>query len=866
MEKRSGVGKPGANAISRALAALLIIATTAVATHADEIRQVAGHIPVAAADAVQPIAVIDRTDIELSGMSNVRDLLLSRLKYNSFGLRRPFVLGSGRVAILVNGRRISDSRLMTDLNFELDALPISAVERIEILSDSAAALHGGHAIAGAVNIVLKRDHEGVEVRASHDRPLRRGGDSLHGSALWGQTLERGHLLIGADVFHRGEIRDTDRDYSRASWMPGGSFADTAGVSVGGNTLFIPTKDDPGNPTIIYVPNADSDSIARALGTCDGNAYTGELNAPYGIPGTGCGFAWAKIAWSRERFERESLFLNLDYPVGEDADMYIDGRFAQGDTAFRYAPAVDTFSFTPSAAFRQELLQDPDIATLPDKLRVAHRFVGHGNRDWLTDKQEYDLTLGLRGRFARGIGGIGYDAHLRYYRHDATEAGDTFVSQSKIQSAIEEGRYNLQNPLSRDAAHLAAIRETGLRLTRDQITDHKTARASLDGAAFALGGGDARWAAGAEVAHEDWQDVYDYRDVVNASYEASDVLGSAGNSASGQRRRWSAFTEASLPLHGDWDVVLAGRRDDHDDVGATFSYQVASQYRLHKALAVRGSWSEGSRAPSLYALHKSESLSYPLVCDTKTFTGDLKDCDEYQVQRASGRNPELEPDEADSLSFGAMTGLGPFSLSADWFRIRLSGESAQLSAQSIINLDAEGRLPPGAKVQREGSVITRIESPLVNAGETDASGIDFRAGAGWKADWADIVLDARWLHVTRSESRVNGVVQPGDYPRDRVHASLRASRGDFSASWSVLAVSGYWNIRRSARYKAWVGHDITLRWRDAFGLSGMDLTGGVLNVGDRGPSTDPTVPGSQGADTTLDSVRGRTIFLTAKMSF
>ena len=247
MEKRSGVGKLGADAIFRALAALLIIATTAVTTHsgaADEVRQVAGHIPVAAADAVQPIAVIDRTDIELSGMSNVRDLLLSRLKYNSFGLRRPFVLGSGRVAILVNGRRISDSRLLTDLNFELDALPISAVERVEILSDSAAALHGGHAIAGAVNIVLKRDHEGVEVRASHDRPLQRGGDSLHGSALWGPTLERGHLLIGADVFHRGEIRDADRDYSRASWMPGGSFADTAGVSVGGNTLFIPTKGGP----------------------------------------------------------------------------------------------------------------------------------------------------------------------------------------------------------------------------------------------------------------------------------------------------------------------------------------------------------------------------------------------------------------------------------------------------------------------------------------------------------------------------------------------------------------------------------------------------------------------------------------------
>ena len=861
MEKRAGVpaGRHGARAIFGALAALAIIAAAAVASRseaADGGPSVASHIP-STAPYGAPMAVIDRTDIELSGMKNVRDLLLSRLKYNSFGIHRPFVLGSGRVAVLVNGRRISDS------TFDLDALPISAVERIEILSDSAAALHGGHAIAGAVNIVLRRDLEGVEVRASHDRPRQRGGDSVHASALWGQKLGRGRMLVGADLFHRPEIRDADRDYSRASWVPGGSFADTAGVSVGGNTLFIPTKEDPDDPnSVVYVPNADSDSIARPLGACDENAYTGELTAPGNLPGTGCGFAWADIAWSLDRFRREGLFLNLDYPVGEEADMYVDGRFAQGDTAFRYAPSVGTFSFTPSAALRQELLQDPEIERLPDRLRVAHRFVGHGNRDWATDRHEYDLTLGLRGRFARGIG---YDAHLRYYRHDATEAGDTFVSESKIQTAIEEGRYDLENPFSTDAAHLAAIRETGLRLARDQVTDHKTARASFDGAAFALGGGDLRWAVGAEVAYEDWRDVYDYRDVFNASYDAGDVLGSAGNSASGERRRWSGFMETSLPLRGDWDVVLAGRGDDHDDVGATFSYQVASRYRLHKALTVRGSWSEGSKAPSLYALHRSESLGYPLVCDTKTFTG-VGVCDAQQVARVSSGNPQLKPDEAESLSFGAVTSLGPFSLSADWFRFRLADQPAELSAQSIVNLDAEGRLPPGAKVQREGALITRIQSPLYNAGETDASGIDFQARAGWKTDWADLLLHARWLRMTRYEGRVNGVVQPGDYPRHRVHASLRASKGGFSANWSVLAVSGYWNNRRSARYQAWVGHDITLRWRDAFGLSGMDLTGGVLNAGDRGPSTDPTVPGSQGADTTLDSIRGRTLFLTAKMSF
>ena len=76
----------------------------------------------------------------------------------SWAISRPFVLGNGRTAILVNGRRISDS------TFDLDTLPISAVERVEILSDTAAALHGGHAIGGAINIVLRRGFEGVEVQ------------------------------------------------------------------------------------------------------------------------------------------------------------------------------------------------------------------------------------------------------------------------------------------------------------------------------------------------------------------------------------------------------------------------------------------------------------------------------------------------------------------------------------------------------------------------------------------------------------------------------------------------------------------------------------------------------------------------------
>ena len=830
------------NRIFESTIVVMIVLTTSFAMAQEESAEntpsVASHIPAAINDAT-PISVIDRIDIELSGMRNVEELLLERMGYNNFGLYRPFVLGIGRVAILVNGRPGS---------YALGSIPISAVERIEIFSDSAVALYGGYAIGGSVNIVLRSDYEGAEFQGSATRPKREGGDSEHGSALWGGTFGSGHVTMGVDAFRRQEIRDIDRDYSRAFWRQGGSFADVANVSVGGNTVFI---------------RGAEGSVARPLGDCKGSAYTGVLSNPYNLSGTGCGFAYADISWHRQRFERDSFYFNLDHPLDDDASLYTDVHIAQGETAFRYAPSVGTFIFTPSETLKEKLLQDPGIESIPEILNAAHRFVRHGNRDWRWDFEEYDLTLGLRGRFTESIG---YDTHFQSYRYNAVESGATFVSESAIRSAIIEGRYNIENPLSTDPTHLSTVQETGLRLTRDYVTDYKTARATLNGTAFSLGGGDSRWTMGAEIANLDWRDVYDYRDADYRSYDANDVLGSAGNSASGMRRSWSAFAGVSVPLHNDSGLHLAGRRDDHDDVGATFSHKIASWLRLTHNLTLRASWSEGSRAPSLRALHQLETLDYPRVCDTSSFVGPRADCREYQVPRASVGNSDLKPDEAESISYGASVNLGNFSFDLEQFQIKISDLPRELPAQSIVDLETKGELPPGAEVLRDVDLITRIESPLYNSGESDVSGLGLRMRSGWETDLADLILDTRWSHVTRLESRVAGVKNPGDYPRDRAHISLRATHGDVSAKWSVYGRSGYRNVSRTAKYKAWIGHDVTLRWSDPSGVKGLSLSGGVLNIGDRGPSTDPTVPGLSGANVTLDSSMGRTVFLAVKYLF
>ena len=130
-------------------------------------------------------------------------------------------------------------------------------------------------------------------------------------------------------------------------------------------------------------------------------------------------------------------------------------------------------------------------------------------------------------------------------------------------------------------------------------------------------------------------------------------------------------------------------------------------------------------------------------------------------------------------------------------------------RSLTSRPGERYRPGVAVIRTQEGKIERIDSPIVNSGETDASGVDVRARLDWNAPWADLVLDTRWLRMTQQETRVAGELQPGDYPRARVHGSLRASRGRLTTSWSVYSVSGYWNMRRTGRFDGWMGHDITV---------------------------------------------------------
>ena len=782
------------------------------------------------------IAVIDRTEIEMSGMASLGDLLSARGTFNVFGISG---LSSGRgVEYTLDGRRA--------FNLDLSAIPLSAVERIEIMDESRARIPR-HSHGVIVNVVLKHSLEGTEVLGTLGRPALKGADFNHGSGAWGGRLGSGHVLIAVDRASVQEVPDAARDFSRAKFTPGGSFDGTQGVSVAGNTIYV-------------------DGIgARALGNCDTDIYAGVLQNPRGRPGEGCGFAYADIAWldARTRNTRDSVLLSAEHPLGDSAELYLNFRAARADDHRRYAPTAGNFEFVPTGTVRDSIIAATDGLSAGDlppgtEVSVDHRFLGHGNRDWLTTSENTGLSLGVHGELANGLE---YDIRGGIHRDRSRLIADTFISESLISEAVESGDYLIADPLSTDPGHLEAIRRTSVHQFNSTDAEYNVLRAELAGTAFRFPAGPADWTVAVDVVDTDFRSIFDYRDGDGDPRDVTDVLGAGGSSVAGKRTTASLRAGATLPVHSGLDLTLSGRHSDHDDVGGTSAWQVAARYRLFGALTLRAQRGWYESAPGLVDLNRPTFIDAPFICDTS-----VDPCSVQQVERERGGNPELEPSETEYLRAGAEWRVGRHSIGIDWFGFESTGLPRQVSPQYLVNQDVAGLdLPPGAEVIRDGTDrIDRIVSPLLNSGESESRGIAVQAGTSWDTRWAKMELDARMRRQSRSVSRVAGATQPGDFPRYRAHATLKASRNGVTASWNTHFVSGFRNAAGTGRWSSWVGHDLALHWQDAFDVDGFAVAGGILNVADNGPALNPASPDSPSI--TADSLRGRTFFLRTGMSF
>ena len=802
------------------------------------------------APAPQIIAEYDRSFIERSGAQTFGEML-------DTGIIRYFFTGGRDLLIMVNGRPYATTA------HNLDSLPLSAVERVEVLRGESLGTIGGHAaVRGAFNLVLRKDLDGFDVRSVARMPSQDGGDARQGSFVWGGAIgDGGHMTIGVDILDREEIEGSTREHSRSEWTEGGSFAEAKNVSVGGNTVYIFDRSEGKLRTV-------------PLGECDpAHGYTGPLSNPPGIESgdKGCGFAYGDFWWDSASYDQRNAILSLDHPLGERAELHVDANVTDGRSAFRYAPSIDVFSIVPSESLLDAINASAREAapafeaTGEDFFSVGHRFIEHGNRDWRTSFEEYDVSASVTGRLSEGLG---YDAHISGYRFDGAVRGDTFVDAEIIRQEIAAGRYDLADPRSMEPDHQTAIKRSSLREEEDLGSSYLGARFALEGAGPGIGERDSAWTAGVELADVEAHRQLEFRADDGQTRGVDGVLGSGGTSYEGERNAVGAFAEVSLPLADRVDVRTAARADEYNDVGGLRAWRLGAEYRASDIVTLRGSWSTGDKAPSMHHLHSTAAQDHPYVrcipepgdpprtCDTANYR---------QVTRQTSGNDQLEPSRSQRRSIGAEARRGPFYLVADWYWLTTS-ELPGLHDATWAMLNHPYERPPdggGSWIERTAGDIT-IHEKFANIVEIDISGLNTRFGARAETGWGFVALRGFWRYVASSEERIAGEEQPYPLPRHAVRIVTSVGRGDLTAFWAVNYRDEIENQRGDGRFGSWIGHDLTLDWRAPLGLESTRVTAGVYNVTDAKLSTNTANPSA--TDGPIAAGWGRTFFLTFNMRF
>jgi len=797
-----------------------------------------------------PVTVIDREAIDLSGDMSVSDIIRNTT-FNSAGSFRPQSgssaqgvaqvdlrgLGASRTLVLVDGRRLTMSP-STGSSQDLNAIPLGAVERIEILSDGASAIYGSDAIGGVINVITRKDYNGAQITlgAAEVSIPANGGEREQGSVLFGSSDAKTQLLGGVSWNTREIVFERDNP-----WVVPGS-------SIYGNNFRV------GN-SFFAVPGGckDPNFVPTVIGGVDRCQYN--FNATN-----------ANEASSRN----QSLFLKGRHQINNDWAFYSNASIAETESFGRYAPAPDSNIFYAGLATPANSYNNPTNpnawmydANNPNSVPFTytganvpmffyHRFAAMGNRDSTVTNNNKDLLLGFEGT----VGDLEVDFGYRRVRNTTNDIGNGYLAATTAWSNVNNFNpgycsngtfnpdscrfgYDIQNPGSNPQSVLSAGVVTISRISSFDI-DEYFANTSFD--VMETEAGMIQAFVGFEHRQERYQDKYD------SQSEAGLVGGSAGNSAGGGRTVNSGFFEVLVPVTYDFELNFAGRFDRYSDFGSNFSPKASFKWAISDDIIWRGSWGQGFRAPSLDILTQLTSFSADSVTDPVTclaLSGNA--AQPCQINAYYIANPDLSAENSRQISTGlAINVSDDINLAVDYYDITISERIRSFGSQTLIDrTNAGDAIPPGLGVTRDAAgVITRVDAGFGNEGTVSTSGIDFNLRVNWDFGSAGALtqnLQASHMLDYSTDGGRNIVRDPG-LPRNRVVFSNTYNLNDWTFAYNMNVIGNQYNsvvasatgaggVARSGNIGSWVTHDVQVsydtQWDNRF-------TVGVQNAFEKFP--------------------------------
>lgn len=812
-----------------AAATLAVFSVSAIAQdqaqQLERVEVVGSAIKRTTSEGVSPVEVLSRKQIERTGATSVNELLRSIPSIDVFDqgeLASNSPSGSGtaniamrglsssEVLVLLNGRRMPVNALYDSSGagaaFDINSLPIGAIERVEILKDGGSALYGADAVAGVINFVTKTDYQGIEANASWGQSSRGDGTEkrLGLSAGFGDlSSDRFNVLVGLDYLKRDPIYRKDRDLSRSvDFRRFGASDARSSFAPTGNVI------DPNTGALVGVPYA----------TC----------APENLNNNICRYDFnASLLTAYNGADRLSLLGVGTVQVTNDIKGFLEATYSESKDRFEAHPVPDYFvvPITDASQRPYEILNEDGTGT--NTVYIAGRFMQGGPRITERKSKFMNVATGLEGSFQS------YDWKVSVSRGESkvTNSDFNYYDATKWAEATGSGALN-PTVDTNDAAFVEGLKVRPQRVGKSVLSSFN---AQIAGDALALPAGMMKFAVGVNVNHETLSDVPD------ALTQAGEVVGSIQQSKVDASRTYKAvYSELSIPLLKSLEGQAAVRYDKYPNASAT-SPRVGLKWTALPELSFRGSYTRSFRAPVLKQLFGAQeegaiTITDPDQCTKLGVPLDAKGECLVAAYQVNGSNPDLQPEKGKTYNLGVVFEvMKNFNASVDWWKIQKTND---ISTPTIGTAIDDGLF---TKVGPRYEIFTNLR----NFAQRQTSGVD--VDARWRFPGTflgNISLRNLLTYYTSDKTRTSSGEAWDDYlgtyakPRFRNNFSVIAENGPWTYGVTWRTVGGFWDTdeaRPLADGTRRVGSheegDVLLQYA---GIKNLELSLGVKNIFDRMP--------------------------------
>ncbi|BBM00512.1 TonB-dependent siderophore receptor [Microbulbifer sp. GL-2] len=665
-------------------------------------------------DSYAPIDRLSREQLELTGAQTIAGLLkfLPAISGNSTstsvsqednGTATVSLRGlpASNTLVLINGRRIIGDGYNGEAT-DLNTIPLSLVERVEILKDGASAIYGSDAIAGVINIILRRDFEGLSIDSYYGQAQENDLQTESHHLAWGRQGERSHLMLSLAHYKQGAVMSRDRSLSKSADSRNDGGTDKRSSAIPEGFIALDSR---------QVVTSASSGIYQDWSQeerYDYNDYTSAISP----------------------IQSSSGYFSASYELDENTLLFTEvmGLHTSAEATNAPTPVFTRFD-NGELTIAADNIYNPFDQDITD---VRKRIIEMGPRVQTNQSTTWRLNSGIKGTYNEWQWELG----TAFHHTDKTEKLSNLIDPFALSLSLKGPDIcnansgcvpvNLFGPSgSIDSAQLDFIR--GQSSTRNHSRMESLTFVS-DGILGQIEAGEILAAAGFEVRHEALSSNS------NDSKGLSFIGGYTPGSAKGSRTIKEAFAEVSVPIKENklW-LDGAVRFSNYSDFGSTHNPKLAIRWNPTDTLQLRAAYATGFRAPTLTDMYQQGYQSQEFILDpcasdnADNLTGCPGQAGSARIQYLTefGGNPDLNPEISKTLSASLRwtpAQIEGLSVAIELFDIK-QDDVIGSSPQFLVDQNAYMGIFPEKVIRDDKGEIIKILATRTNKGSRDIRGYD-----------------------------------------------------------------------------------------------------------------------------------------------